>query len=223
VLLNGANAILVGKEIICFVTAVDNGGKNYTLSTLLRGRRGTEGETGLHVAGEDVVVLSATTLVRKFLDLSDQGVALFYKGVTIGGSFIEALRKTVTILGKSQWTWAPVHVSGTATANDWTVLWEWRSRVNGQWRDLTGLTRPVPFDYEVDILSGPGGAVLATYTTTASAAGSVVTANSHQFFYDDADQTTDLGAPATTVTFKIYPISLGGVGRGFPTEVTLDA
>ncbi len=63
--------------------------------------------------------------------------------------------------------------------------------------------------------------VLATYTSTASANGSVVTGASHQFFYDDADQVVDFGSTKTTITFKIYPISLGGVGRGFPIEKTL--
>ncbi len=41
-----------------------------------------------------------------------------------------------------------------------------------------------------------------------------------RFFYDEADQVVDFGSAQTTVTFKVYPVS-PGVGRGFPTEVTL--
>jgi hypothetical protein len=219
--LDGAGLLLVGNELLCYVTSVDNGNSSFTVSTLLRGRGGTEGEIDNHIAEERVIVISADTLIRKAMDLSDQGDPFFYKGVTRGGSLSEALRKIRTVLGKSQWTWAPVHVNGSITANDWTVNWTWRNRINGRWRNLQGLAAPGTFDYEVDILSGPGGTVLATYTSTASANGSVVTGASHQFFYDDADQSVDFGSPQTTVTFKIYPISLGGVGRGFSIEQTL--
>jgi len=219
--LDGAGLLLVGNELLCYVTSVDNGNDSFTVSTLLRGRGGTEGEIANHVASERVVVVSENTFVRKTMDLSDQGDAFFYKGVTRGGTLNDALRKLKTVLGKSQWTWAPVHVKGSITSNDWTINWQWRNRINGRWRDLQSLAAPGPFDYEVDVLDAPGGAVLATYTTTPSANGSVVTAASHQFFYDDADQSIDFGGVQTTVTFKIYPISLGGVGRGFPTEKTL--
>ena len=219
--LDGANPLLIGKEVVCYVTSVDNGGGNFTVSTLLRGRRGTEGETGLHAAEEKVVVLSEDTLVRKAMDLSNQDTAFFYKGVTIGGSLDAALRKAVTVQGKSVWTWSPVHVKGSITADDWTINWTWRSRVNGRWRDLQGLVHPtVLFDYEVDVLDGPEGTVLATYTTATTANGSVVNAGGHWFFYDAADQAVDFGSAQTTVTFKVYPVS-PGVGRGFPTEATL--
>lgn len=219
--LDGANIILVGNELLCYVTSVDNGDNSFTVSTLLRGRRGTEGEIANHVAEERVVVISTDTLVRKGMSLSDQGDAFFYKGVTRGGRLLEALRKIRTVFGKSQWTWAPVHIKGSITTNDWSMSWTWRNRINGRWRDLLGLRTPGTFDYEVDVLAAPGGAVLATYTSTASANGSVVTGASHQFFYDEADQIVDFGSAQTTLTVKVYPISLGGVGRGYPTEKTL--
>ncbi len=219
--LDGANLILYGNELLCFVTSVDNGNGNFTISTLLRGRFATEGETGLHVAEERVVVIDENTLIRKPMNLSIQNIPYFYKGVTRGGSFIDALRKTLTVQGKSQWTWAPVHIKGSITSGSWDISWTWRNRINGRWRDILGLNPTGSFDYEVDVLSGPGGSVLNTYTIIATANGSVVNAGSHSFHYDDDDQTIDFGSPQTTVTFKVYPLSLGGVGRGYPTEVTL--
>lgn len=220
--LDGANSILIGKEIVAFVTATDNGGGDYTLDTFLRGRLGTEGEMANHVLSEKVVLLSEDTLVRVADDTSVQNIVLFYKGVTRGGSFENALRKVFTIVGKSQWTWAPVHVFGSIASSDWTINWEWRNRLGSRWRDLVGMNSPGTFDYEVDVLDAPGGAVLATYTSTATGNGSVITATSHQFFYDDADQTVDFGSPQTTLTVKIYPINVdSSLGRGFPTEKTL--
>lgn len=218
--IDGANPLAIGKELCNYVTATDLGNSKYTVSTLLRGRKGTGGETGAHVAEEKVVVIDENTFIRKGLNLSDLNIDFFYKGVTRGGSFSDGIRKLIKIEGKSEWTWAPVHVSGSITSDDWTVSWKWRNFLNPEWKNLLAVPHPSNFDYEVDILSGPGGSVLATYSTTASANGSVVTALSHTFFYDDADQTIDLGAPAATITIKIYPMVVN-IGRGFPKEVTL--
>ena len=218
--IDGANPIIIGGEYMNFVTSVDNGNNNFTISTLLRGRKGTEGEITGHVANEDVIIPSVATFKKQGMDLADLNVAYFYKGVTRGGSFADGPRKLITVQGKSEWPWAPAHVSGSITSNDWTVGWTWRNFLIPQWKNLAGVPHPTGFDYEVDILNGPGGAVLATYTTIASLNGSVINPTAHTFFYDDADQTIDLGAPATTVTFKIYPMT-ANIGRGFPTEVTL--
>ena len=55
-MLNGANQALLidpdgGVEIIQFATVTANADGSYTLSTLLRGRRGTEAFTGGHSLG----------------------------------------------------------------------------------------------------------------------------------------------------------------------------
>ncbi len=218
--IDGANLLIVGNEYLSFVTSTDLGNNRYTISTLLRGRKGTEGEIANHVANEKVIVPSETALIRQAMNLTDLNVAYFYKGVTRGGSVADGIRKLVTVQGKSEWTWAPVHITGSIASDDWTVSWKWRSFLIPEWKNLIGVPHPVSFDYEVDILSGPGGSVLETYTTTASANGSVVTSEDHEFFYDDADQVIDFGQVETTVTFKIYPI-IANIGRGFPTEITL--
>ena len=54
---NGANAALLGEEIIQFQTAILVGAGLYTLSNLLRGRRATEGATSSHAVGENFVLL----------------------------------------------------------------------------------------------------------------------------------------------------------------------
>ena len=218
--LDGANALLIGSEVVCYVDSVDNGDGKFTVSTLLRGRAGTEGETGGHVGSERVVVLSSTTLIRKALDVSDKDQAYFYKAVTRGGGLNESARKTVTVLGKSLWQRAVAHVVGSIASDDWTVTWEWRTLINGSWKNLLGVLPGVVLDFEVDVLDAPGGSVLSTYTTTATGNGSVVTAATGTFFYDDADQTADFGSPQTTLTVRIYQMD-PVVGRGFPSEATL--
>jgi hypothetical protein len=220
--LDGANALLIGSEVVNYVTSVDDGNGLFTISTLLRGRAGTEGEMGSHVISEKVVSLEDTSLIRKPLDVSDKDVAFFYKGVTRGGALNDgaSLRKSVTVLGKSRWHRAAAHTRGTITSDDWTILWDWRAIINGSWKNLVGVPPGIVLDFEVDVLSGPAGTVLATYTSTITANGSVVTDATATFFYDDADQVVDFGAVQTTLTVKIYQVDLV-VGRGFPREVTL--
>ena len=216
----GANALLIGNEIVPYVTSVDDGNGKFTISTLLRGRKGTEGETAGHAGSERVVVLESTTLMRKAMDLSDQNTAFFYRAVTRGGALNDSARKQVTVLGKSQWKWAPAGVTGSIAADDWTVNWVERVRINGAWKNLLGTPADVLPDWEVDVLSGPGGTVLNTYDSTITAGLSVVTDATKTFFYTEEDQVTDFGSAQTTLTVKIYPKS-ADVGRGFPTEVTL--
>ena len=217
---DGANVLLIGREIVSYVTSVDDGENKFTVSTLLRGRGGTEGETGSHVANERVMVLNEDTLVHVAMDLSDQDVAFFYKAVTRGGTLAESVSKRVTVEGRSMWRRAVTRVSGTVASNDWTITWDWRAIVNGSWRNDVSLAPGVALDYEVDVLSGPGGSVLETYTTTVTGNGSVVTAATGTFLYDDADQVLDFGSEQTTLTFRVYQLD-PDVGRGFSAEVTL--
>lgn len=220
VIATGANVLIIGNEYVNFVTATDLGNQRYTISTLLRGRKGTEGETGLHTVSEKVIVPTEGTMIRRALDLTDLDVAFFYKGVTRGGSLADGIRKLITVQGKSEWTWSVVHVVGSISANDWTINWKWRNFLRPEWKNLEAVPHQALFNYEIDVLSGPGGTVLATYSTTASANGSVITAIDHDFFYDDADQVVDFGSVQTTLTVKIYPM-VTNIGRAFPKEVTL--
>ena len=54
---NGANAALVGDELLQFRNAVEIEAGKYRLSGLLRGRLGTEWAIGGHVAGERFVLI----------------------------------------------------------------------------------------------------------------------------------------------------------------------
>jgi hypothetical protein len=62
--LNGANLLLVGQEIIQFADAEQLGPSDWRLSKLLRGRRGTEWAMSMHQVGEFVLVLDPAALSR---------------------------------------------------------------------------------------------------------------------------------------------------------------
>ena len=56
--LTGKNYLKVGDEIIQYADVVDNGSGSFTLSTLLRGRLGTEWAIDTHIIGEDIIGLT---------------------------------------------------------------------------------------------------------------------------------------------------------------------
>ena len=221
--LNGANAILIGDEIVQFVTAVDNGDDTWTLSELLRGRRGTEWAVGTHVKQDRVVALTDTTVMRVAVGSDELTKTRHYKAVTVGGNINLTTAKPLTYAGRSKMPLSPVHITATVAADTWTIKWFRRTRVGGAWLD--GVDVPLSEDsedYEVDILSG--STVVLTITSTATANGSVVTAASQQATFDAADVAAFLGSPPqASLSVKIYQLS-ATVGRGFAgIEETLEA
>jgi hypothetical protein len=91
--------------------------------------------------------------------------------------------------------------------------WQRGTRVGGE---LIDGTSEVPLaedteEYELEILDGPGGAVLRTETgiTTTS------------FTYTSGMQSADFGSAQTELSFVVYQIS-AQVGRGFPGERTVE-
>ena len=210
--LNGANPLLIGEgangEIIQFKTAVLNADGTYTLSTLLRGRRGTEYATGTHALNDTVIVLSAATVFRKTVDLSDHLSTFFYKAITLGGSqFSSATIEDVLTL-RSQMPRAPSHLAGTISGNDWTFTLVPRTRTGGSWKNLIG-TPPGESseNYVWDVMDG--AIVKRTLTSTTPTVA-----------YTSAQQITDFGSNQTTVELNVHQVS-DTVARGFVRNVTL--
>jgi hypothetical protein len=96
--LNGSNALILGNEIIQFVNCIDNGDGTYTLSNLLRGRRGTEWACGTHGANE-LFVMPSSGAQRVQDPLSVLGQTLYYKGVTVGQDPSTVTSQTLAISG----------------------------------------------------------------------------------------------------------------------------
>ena len=206
--LGGANAIRIGTELIQFVTATLESDGTYTLSTLLRGRRGTEWATGTHVVGEDAVFLSNLTVLRIGLDLSDHLTTYFYKSITLGSSQLSTKTVEEVLTLRSLMPYAPSHVAGTIAAGEWTITFVRRTRTGGSWKDL--VDAPIgeaSESYEVDIMSGS-----TVKRTLASSTESIT--------YTSAQQGTDFGDDQTTIEVNVYQLN-ADVGRGFVTNKTL--
>ena len=99
---NGANAILVGDEVIQFETQVrvDGFPSRWTLSNLWRGRRGTDYALGTHAANERFALLNEAVQAIP-ISLDDQNQERTYKAVTFGQSLDDAAEVDFTWTGRS--------------------------------------------------------------------------------------------------------------------------
>lgn len=211
--LDGQNHALLKSgdrwEILGFADVVDNGDGTFDLSTLLRGRRGTDDFSGGHIFGDTFLLLNAATLGH-LITSADLNVPRAFKATTFG-AFVDPTRATwLTHAGDMIKPYSPALVAGSRNGgNDLTVTWMRRSRFN-----LNGLNfgllplGEASESYEVDVLDG-GGSVLRTIAATSETAS-----------YTAAEQTTDGLTPGDPVDLRLY--QLGAViGRGHPRDATV--
>lgn len=202
--LNGANAAVIGHEIIQFKTATMVAPGKYTLTGLLRGRLGTEWAVYGHVVGERFVFLDGS-ITRQVIGNTMIGLARSYKAVTFNNTLASATAQNFTYSGAALKPYSPVHIEGTRDgAGNLSMTWIRRTRLGGSWQD--GIDVPLNEEveaYEVDIMNG--GNVVRTISGLSTSAAS----------YSAAEQTADFGSPQASVSVRIYQMS-GIVGRGYP-------
>lgn len=175
--LEGANAALIGDEIINFTTATAEADGSYTLTGLLRGRRGTEWARSTHSVGDRFILLAVPGIFFEEIGLSDENVARFYKGVSIGQIFAKGVDRSVTALIRTLMPYSPDHISGARDgSSNLTITWLRRTRIGGHWADSHDVPLSEDFEaYEVDILDVEGNVLrtiedldseTATYSAT---------------------------------------------------------
>jgi hypothetical protein len=217
-MLNGANMAVIynpmtgAAEVVQFQTVVEETDGSFTLSNLLRGRRGTELTTGTHSVGEIFILLSTTSTSMFTLSSDEFNSNRFYKGVPAGTDFESQPVITVASKGQSLMPYAPVHQAASLSGSDIDLTWERRTRYSGGLQDGDG---DVPLNeaseaYEIDIYDAPGTTVLRTLKATTTST-----------TYLAADIATDFGSTPTSLTLAIYQIS-SVAGRGFGKKVTID-
>ncbi|MEH6483018.1 MULTISPECIES: phage tail protein [Pseudomonas] len=213
-LLTGYNYAAYGVngrwEIVRFQTATLNGDGSYSLSSFVRGDKGTEWATGLHQPGDFFVLLDDPD--NAFIGTAVQtiGLARDYRAVTSGASVDDANNVSFTYNGVNLECLSPVNARATRDGSgNLSATFTRRSRLGSSWWG-TGVEAPIGETtqaYEVDVMSG------ATLKRTISSA-------TPAFSYSAADQTTDFGSAQASITFRIYQLS-ETVGRGYVREVTL--
>jgi len=201
--LNGANAAMLGSELIQFTTATLVSPGQYTLSGLLRGRLGTEWAVGTHSIGESFVMLDGT-VAKQSMAGSLIGKLRQYKPVTFGSSLTSAIEQDFTYNAVCLKPYSPVQISGARDmSGNLTINWFRRTHVDGNWEDNVDVPLNETSEaYEIDVMNG--GVVVRAITGLLSPTAS----------YSAAQQITDFGSPQSTVSVNVYQLS-GVVGRGY--------
>lgn len=159
--LNGANACILGGEVIQFTTATRVGGytNRWTLSGLLRGRRGTEYAISTHTLNENFVLLNeAVQFVA--MNIADMNRAFQYKMVTAGQAIADAATigdgtTTQVWTGRSLQPLAVSNIQGTRdSAGSLLVEFQGRTRLAGGVRSYqAGALNEEVEEYRVQILN----------------------------------------------------------------------
>jgi len=214
--LNGANLLWLGAsdgsrgEMIQFVDATFVSGTTYTLSTLLRGRYGTEHEVDNHGADELLVVMDSSAVGSASFGRSDWNQTYLYVASSSYDTEIFDDVVPATNTGIRSKPLSPVHVHGSRDAsNNLTITWKRRVRgeVNGLGEGTDAINEETEA-YEVDI-TGAGGAVIRTVSTA-----------SETITYSGSDQFNDGLTPGDPVDVSVYQIS-ATKGRGYPARATV--
>lgn len=203
----GANSCALGVhgrwEVLQFRTATQNDDGTWTLSGLLRGRRGTEPAVDSHQSGDTFVRLSIYGRVEIPLSELEQEVLL--KMVTGGTAVQNNAAQAFTPTGEALRPFAPANFLAVRDDDDTLLSWQRRGRIGQELR--TGSDIPLSEEseaYEVDVLLA--GAVVRTIAT--SSPGATHTA---------AQQAED--GTSHPITYRVYQLS-ASVGRGHPSETT---
>ncbi len=207
-LLNGANAAIVGNEIIQFTNAQLVSDHKYILTGLLRGRLGTECKTAGHAAGERFVLLDAA-VDKEQMAPQLIGLNRKYKAVTLGSSLGSAAAIDFIYTARSLKPLSPSHIVGVRDGGgNISISWIRRTRVGGELRDGADVPLSEEFEkYEIDIFNGI--IVVRTLALTTAAAS-----------YSSAQQVTDFGSNQSALSIRVYQLS-AIVGRGIAASAVV--
>ena len=152
----GANAAMLGEELIQFGEAEPLGNRKFRLKRLLRGRRGTEWAAATHSAGEPFVLLEQERLAPVESEAGAVGGELRMMASGLGDTDSPPLAR-LRIEGQALQPPSPVHLGAIRESNG-DVLIGWTRRSRSGWGWPSGADTPLGEEaeaYEL-ILSGAG-------------------------------------------------------------------
>lgn len=219
----GANACLVGSEVIQFRDAIENEDGTWTIWNLLRGRRGTEYACDTHKNGERFVFLSNTTIGASADLINARGQGRSFKAVAAGRSLQDSAVTSIIYEPRDLMPYAPQDIRRTFGPDaDVTVSWSRRTRMGGNMQDGTGV---VPLSerfekYEVYILAAPFSGDLSRGAAPESYLRKYETSEPTVVYTEDEQGIDGYSPAATPLNVVIYQLS-DACGRGFPGTRTI--
>ncbi len=204
--LNGTNWAMIGQEIIGFRTATLTAPKTYTLSGLLRGRRGTEQFTSSHAANELFVMLDGLTRID--FTMADRTTNKKFKVVTRGSSLDKVDAVDVNIQSNNLRAWTVENPKILKVGSDYQLSFGERVRYDNLLKDYAELTHDADWaGFGIAIFESDGVTLKKTYTTT-----------SEFWTYTAAMQTTDFGSLQASIKTQVVQMSQTGV-PGYPISL----
>lgn len=173
-------------EYLRAASVIDNGDGTYTLSTLLRGRKGTEFAMPSHAQGDTVVHLNENVMQRA--PEGDRTLSRKYVATSTGTRFDATTAVTFTNNGRGLRPWSPVNLRATRDGSDnISGTFSRRDRLGQSWPDDGPEDPPMSEaaeSYKIYVYDTDGETVLRTITSA-----------TETWSYSAANQSTDFGAP----------------------------
>ncbi len=208
-LLNGANSAVLGNEIIQFISSELVGERQYRLSGLLRGRRGTEWAVSDHSAGEPFVLLGDEI---KQIETTPEKInrLLSLKSVSSGATLEAAEAYAFAPQAINLKPYAPVHLHYIRQGDDLIIHWIRRTRFNGGWQDKVDVPYAEATEaYTIDVIYN--NEIKRTVETSLPT-----------YIYTAAQQMTDFGILAPVATEIIIYQRSAIIGRGYGATLTIE-
>jgi hypothetical protein len=193
-------------EIVAFRTVTDNTG-SYTLNGFLRGLYGTEWSSGLHIAGDMLILLDTTTVGFFGLPINALGSLRLYRSATQGASIDSAKDVADTYDAVNLKPLSPVDLRGSR--NPLTLDWSLSSarRTRSATELFSGASVPLGESsetYQIEIFSAGYSTVKRTFSGLTSL----------DVEYTSSEQVEDFGANQETLYVEARQVS-GMVGLGY--------
>lgn len=207
----GDNLILIGSELLQFITATSISAGKYRLSGLVRGRKGTERYKSTHAAFEQAVLLPASGdgLLRPVLDIGELGQLRMYRPISLGLAADSMPSTAFASTGEGLKPLSPVDFHRTALNGASAMTVNRRSRYTGELPDGADIALGEASElYDWDIYADATYALVVR--TLTSVTGAVT--------YTLAQQLADFGGYQATLYVRIHQVS-ALVGRGNPLQV----
>lgn len=212
--LAGANAAVIGDEIVFFRNATLTAANTYQLSGFVRGVAGTDWAMTTHGNGDRFVFLDPSKIVAAGINSSDLGTTLYFEArlANINGTQ-PGPKQTLVPVNERVQPLGPVMFralkGSDASTSDISLFWTRRARVNAAWRNGTD----VPLDQQTEsytLTIKSGSTVKRTVIVTAA----------QTYVYTAANITADGFSSGNTISFSIYQNSdLGVVGRAATASI----
>lgn len=153
-LLGGANACMIGDELLQFGEAVAVAPGVYLLRRLLRGRRGSEAARESHDVGETFVLLEEARLFPLAADQVRAGSDITVAAQGIGDA--TPVLRTRSVAGRAALPLSPARLTVEGDdASGYVIRWVRRSRAGWLWRD--GIDAPLGEEreaYAAELIAG---------------------------------------------------------------------